>query len=215
MTVKTTSRNSRAEERDLRRRKVATRHLQGQSQVDIARELKVSRHTVQRDLQHVVREWKATTLRDFDDAIRRELLKLDLIEYEAWCEWNKSRTPQVIAEMTSRGGVESSRRRIVQRNGDPRFLAIISRCSAERRKILKLDKHDPGAEKRDAKLDPALSRLRVLETFSILFERERAVPAVAGPDAGQPLLLCPADEHRTLEADASPGAPRSDDPGSP
>jgi transposase len=200
-------------ESTLRRRKVAALHLKGNSKAEIARQLGVSPYTVAKDLQKIEQEWKAMAVSDFADAVRKELRKQDLIELEAWNEWNKSREPQLTAEIQERSGVETKKRRLVHRTGDPRFLAIAIRCGVERRKLLKLDKYDPEAEKRDAELDPALSRLRVLETFGVLFDRERAAQAGAGPDAGQPRLLCPADERGTLDARRAPGASRPDDPG--
>lgn len=154
--------NAKNEEyqRHERRRKVATLYLQGKTQWDIARFVKVSQGTISNDLAAIRKDWLASTLRDFDAKKAEELAKLDNLEAVAWEAWSRScRDAETTHQRTEEGlrlgppksgkgkskGKEKARliliRRIQEKTtkqqvGDPRFLERVAWCVETRLKIL-------------------------------------------------------------------------------
>jgi hypothetical protein len=108
------------------------------TQVAIAERLNVDQSTVSGDLRAVRREWRDSTLRDFDLAQAEELKKIDRVEREAYAAWEQSKKPAQSAVVN--GNIDSqSRKTIKNRHGDPRMLDIVLKCIAARRTILGLD----------------------------------------------------------------------------
>ncbi|MGQ0636933.1 MAG: hypothetical protein ACT4QC_20180 [Planctomycetaceae bacterium] len=116
-------------ERAHRRKRVAELHLRGHSQVAIAEKLKVHQGTVARDLAALCLEWRASSLRDFDRARGEVLKKLDEIERAAWRAWDLSRAPHYAAQVTTENGKESTRKSLVHREGNTKYLDTIQQCT--------------------------------------------------------------------------------------
>jgi len=92
------------------------------------------------DLQAVRREWRDSRIRDFDEAVNRELAKVDRLEREAWNAWQRSREPLESTRVVSDGaGGKTAQKVVRQRDGDPRFLEQVHKCIATRRALLGLD----------------------------------------------------------------------------
>ncbi len=58
-----------------RRRQIAELYVQRHTQATIADKLGISQATVSADIKRIRREWRASTLRDFDSACELELQK--------------------------------------------------------------------------------------------------------------------------------------------
>lgn len=119
-------------ERLERRERVATLYLQGKTQWDIARLVKVSQGTVSNDLAAIREGWLASTLHDFDAKAAEELAKVGQLEATAWEAWQRSCKP------IGKKSRKQSKKRPAERPGDPRFLDQVFRCIAVRLKMLGL-----------------------------------------------------------------------------
>ena len=97
----------------------------------------------------------------YEERLAQQLRRIDLLEKEAWESWQKSKKPETtITEdyYEEDGDGEESpnvtlKRVIKSSNGDPRFLAIISRCIDQRSKLLKLDKFEGDGNADDGPID--------------------------------------------------------------
>ena len=77
-----------------RRQKVVELYLQSWFQTDIARELGISQTTVCHDLKAIQKQWRESSICNFDALRERELCKIDLLEREAWEAWKRSQEPK-------------------------------------------------------------------------------------------------------------------------
>jgi hypothetical protein len=104
-------------ERDLER--VTQLYLQGLSQYAIADIIgTVTRSQIARDIQEIQKRWREAGLINFNEAVNRELARVDRLEATHWRAWEKSFA----------GDGE----------GNPAFLAGALRCSEHRSRILGL-----------------------------------------------------------------------------
>jgi hypothetical protein len=122
-----------------RRDQVTELYLQGFVQTAIAEKLGISQSTVCFDLKAVHKGWRESAIRDFDAARDLELKKLERIEREAWAAWERSQKPIQSATVNGDGAGPPNRKAMRSQHGDARFLAIILKCSEERRAMLGLD----------------------------------------------------------------------------
>lgn len=128
------------------REKIAGLLLKSWTVPMIARELKLSEATINREKRILVEEWKKAAADDIDAVKAKELQKLDDLEREARKEWERSKeayTKKVVEDLIGRGG-ESGRAKkakieTIEQLGDPRYLAIIQGCMDRRAKILGTD----------------------------------------------------------------------------
>jgi hypothetical protein len=123
----------------LRRNRVADLYIQGRTQVAIGEQLGIPQPTVSTDLTAIRKLWRESSVRNFDEAKEMELQKLDRVEREAWAAWERSQKPAQSATVEGDGAPRRSRKTIVQKNGDPRYLDTVLKCVAARRAILGLD----------------------------------------------------------------------------
>ena len=141
-----------------RRRIVATEYLKGRFQSDIAQELGVSQGTISNDLKAIREQWQKSALIDFNEAVGRELFRIDQLEMTYWQSWQhslkeftsqttKAKGARIETRQNDDGEIESetkitpieSSKRQEERTGDPRFLAGIQWCIDRRIKLLGLD----------------------------------------------------------------------------
>ena len=136
-----------------RRSKIAAMLVRGISnQYEIAQRLGLDpvsgQRTVSNDLAAIKKEWKASTLRDFDEAKGQELAKFDALEKEYWEAWERSKTECLSIRKGKRtrpadgdtpaSTEEYDEEKKQMRDGDPRFLDGIASCIEKRCKILGL-----------------------------------------------------------------------------
>jgi hypothetical protein len=103
----------------------------------IADKLGISQATVSADIKRIRREWRVSTLRDFDTACELELQQLDRVEREAWELFVRSQKPAQSAVISGDGN--GARKSLKNRDGDLRALEVILKCGAARRALLGLD----------------------------------------------------------------------------
>src|SRR4029077_2387913 len=120
-----------------RRKTVASLFLRGKFQHEIAKEAKVDRGTVSRDLKAVEAEWLKSGVMDLNAAKARALAKIDEIEREAWDAFKQSRKESETREVTGttqggKGKPEKVKKTTKGQAGDSRFLAIILDCVKRR-----------------------------------------------------------------------------------
>lgn len=124
------------------RKKIAGLYLKGWLQVDIAQEVGIDQSTVSRDLKAIRDEWLKSTLVDFNEAEGRELAKIDAVEVEAWAAFERSKEDREISVQESVDGDSNRQKAQIRtegRDGDPKWLEIVLKCSEQRRKILGID----------------------------------------------------------------------------
>lgn len=128
------------------RKRIAELYLQGWLQVDIAQDVGIDQSTVSRDLKAIRDEWLKSTLVDFNEAKAKELARIDAVEVEAWAAYERSKGKREVTtqESAAVGDGEDNARQKVQirtedRDGDPKWLEIVLKCSEQRRKILGID----------------------------------------------------------------------------
>lgn len=122
-----------------RRQQVAALHLKGWTQTAIAEYLNIGQPTVCKDLRAVEAEWLAGSVHDTELARRKELLRLELVEREAWGAWERSKEPAQSAVVSGETGKQQTRRSVKHQHGDPRFLAQINQCVLTRCTLLGLN----------------------------------------------------------------------------
>ena len=128
-----------------RRQHVGDLALQGWTQSAIADYLDISQATICDDLTKIRRQWRESTVRDFDLAQAESLQEINRVRREAWPAWELSKKPQQSAVLNGDGG--ASRKMLKNQHGDPRFLDIILKCNAAEQALsgsLRSDAHRAG-----------------------------------------------------------------------
>jgi hypothetical protein len=126
-------------ERARRRQQVAELYVQGWTQYAIASHLQICQTTVCFDLKALRKEWRESSIRDFDTLREVELKKLEHVEREAWAAWDRSQKPLQSAVLNGEGNATRARKTVKNQHGDPRFLEQVQKCVAQRRALLGLD----------------------------------------------------------------------------
>jgi hypothetical protein len=122
-----------------RRVKVADLYIKGWSQAMIAKECSISQPTICDDLAKIRADWRNSAIRDFDMLRERELQRIDRVEREAWAAWERSQQPVQSAVVTGEDITKRTKKSVIQKYGDPRFLDVVHKCIAQRRAMLGLD----------------------------------------------------------------------------
>jgi hypothetical protein len=193
-----------------RRKTIADLLLQGWTQKAIAEHLRASASTVTRDVDEIERQWRESTIRDFDAIREHEIRKLALVESEAWAGWRRSQAPLQAASMTE-GAPSGSRRSssLKHQYGNPRFLEQVIRCVAQRTLLMGLQPAIvPQEEPIHERVSLEVRRERVLGLLSELGERERAGQPGTRPDDGQPRGDGDGDQPREMADGAAPDVAR-------
>jgi len=158
-----------------RRQQVADLYLRGWTQEAIATQLSIAQPTVCVDLRKIREAWRASSIRDFDDARAVELQKIDRIEREAWAAWERSQKPAQSAVVSEDTGRQRTRKSMRNQHGDPRFLDQVNKCIAQRRALLGLDAMTSEVEgATDVGVSLDVRRDRVIVIVAALRDRGRA-----------------------------------------
>lgn len=121
-------------------------HLRGYNGVEIATEMGVSAEQIRQDLKKIAQQYAASTLRNYDQDLNRQLRKLDLLERSAWkfladSDQDREITTRRQRTKESDDGTETVREastRQEQRDPDARYMTVIQWCIAERNRLLGL-----------------------------------------------------------------------------
>lgn len=131
-----------------RRPKVAELYLKGWRQSRIAEELGTTQATISRDLKAMQHEWLKASLISFNEAVSKEIAKIDLLEITYWQAWERSIEPFKSKTVKARGNPRTEEElkataeqtlKTEDRNGDPRYLQGVQWCIERRIKVLGLD----------------------------------------------------------------------------
>lgn len=133
------------------RKKIAELYLKGRLQVDIAEEVGVDQSTVSRDIKTLHDEWLRSALVNFNEAIARELAKINQLEIIYFESWERSLNPFKSKTVKAKGNPKTEEElranaeqtlKTEDRNGDPRYLQGVQWCIEKRCKLLGLDAPD-------------------------------------------------------------------------
>lgn len=126
---------------DADRARIAEFLLRGYSQKQIAQDLELTEVMVSRDVAAIEQRWKNSPLIDFNEAKRRELARLDMVErmaFEAWEASKEDEKTTVQSGGEGRGQAVSITKK--SRTGSEAYLRVIIQCVEQRCKILGLHK---------------------------------------------------------------------------
>lgn len=144
------------------RKEEARLYLLGYTQAAIAQALNLNISTVRRDLSIVEEKWTKAGVMNLNEMRLRELTRIDILEFEYWQEWQKSKEPlkSKTAKQTKRAGQGKNGKRAEGENeesaglidvestalvkteerlGNPAYLAGVERCIEKRCKLLGLN----------------------------------------------------------------------------
>lgn len=128
---------------------IARMLLQGKTHQDIANFLELDRSMVSREIKLIRNEWKASSLRDFDESRGEKVAELELIKAELWQAWQESKQQkestlkEQIASLGGGIGDEADKRiKVATRHqsatGDVSYLSGVVNCIKEQSKLLGL-----------------------------------------------------------------------------
>lgn len=146
-----------ADKRQERLTRVAALYVQGRHSLrEIARRCgELTVRQIRRDLDHIRKMWADSASEDLKFYLSKELARIDLIEGEAWREWEKSCQPEVETAIQietasqSEGGqepqkIEKRGRKKKYSSGNPAFLSQMLGCVDRRMRLLGLDDRTQG-----------------------------------------------------------------------
>lgn len=109
------------------------------------RDYTLTKQQISLDLKRLRAQWREAAQIDMDQAVGRELARLDEIERQAWRGWERSlRDAEAHIE-----GPEGERTERRTRSGDPSYLGVIERCLARRAALLGIEDHSIRLEIRN------------------------------------------------------------------
>lgn len=187
-----------------RRQQVADLYMQRHPQAVIAERLGISQATISADLKRIRREWRNSTIRDFDLSVAESLQEVNRIRREAWSAWEHSKKPQQSAVLNGDGG--AGRKTIKNQHGDARFLEVIIKCNEAERALLGLAA-PTRIEPVLPSFQPMSPDVRRQHLDAILDEYERVIDEVRpneGDNDGPPTIEASAgqiDGRRALAAE--------------
>ncbi len=127
-----------------RRNRVARLYCEGKTQLEIGKQVGISKPTVCRDLKEVRKEWLEQRTSDVEQRALIELAKIDNLEAEAWDSYHKSKAPAVETktETPDKAGdapaVGKVTKTIRDRLPETQFLDVVRWCIEQRCKMLGL-----------------------------------------------------------------------------
>lgn len=119
---------------------IAEMYLKGKYQSEIATELGISQAAISKNLKAIREEWLKSTLINFNEAVAKELAKVDNLERVYWESWErslknfKSKTTKTPTKL----GTQKTTK-VEERVGSVQFLQGVQWCIEKRCKLLGLD----------------------------------------------------------------------------
>jgi hypothetical protein len=163
---------------------VASLYLQGWSIKRIAESLQLASSTVSKSIRKAKDIWLRATKDDYGAHVANELARIATVETEAWEAWQDSKKDQKSLSVTT-GKFPSKTRSRHNSNGDPRFLAVIQKCTDQRMRLLGLgDPQDGSASNQNPQVVEV-----VIHTRAEKDEFDRIMPYSQFRQHQQPLTL--------------------------
>lgn len=158
------------------REEIAALKLRGRTLQQIAEKVGISVMTVRRELKTLIGEWQESAREDIAAVKACELQKLDVLEEEAWAEWERSKLDWR-KQSTKDGGVNAKGEAAGPETkvetggqcGDPRYLQALLGIQERRAKIFGIDAPskvaptDPSGEREYGKMTDAELNARIAE----------------------------------------------------
>lgn len=122
-----------------RRPHVAELYLRGWSQTRIGEKLGVTQATISNDLKAIQKAWAESAIFDFNEAVGRELARIDNLEqvyWEAWFNSQAGATVRTASKSDAKGAASSVK--TFDSVGDKRYLDGVQWCIEQRVKIMGL-----------------------------------------------------------------------------
>lgn len=121
--------------------KIAPLYIQGRNYREIAEQLGLSIKQVASDITSIKEEWRKAYIEDFNEFRKRELLKIDLIEAEAWKAWENSKrgrtsTSKSAEDSQQFGSRRSASEEHMDSHGDVQYLQLVQSCVTNRMRLL-------------------------------------------------------------------------------
>ena len=124
------------------RAEIAKAYLKGRVQSEIAKELGVTQACISRNLKAIRREWLKSSLVNFNEAVAKELAKVDNLERVYWEGWERSQKEALTRSSKIANGTIERTRKLEEKVGNPQFLQGVQWCIDKRCKLLDLDAPD-------------------------------------------------------------------------
>lgn len=129
------------DQRDVDISRIAPLYIQGKNYREIAEILGLSIKQVAVDITSIKEDWRKTYIEDFNEYRKRELLKIDLLEAEAWEAWEKSKKGRTSKVKTAEDSQQFGSRRSAteehsESHGDVQYLQIVHTCVNTRARLL-------------------------------------------------------------------------------
>ena len=157
--------------------------------------VQASAATVAKDVGLVLRDWRASSIRDLGLARMAECEKISQVEREAWKAWELSKRDfkrtrkrkTVVYDQDDGSEGEEIQTDVEQRDGDPRFMQLILDCIKRRCALLGLDA-DQMAEGED--VGDRFGNTEIIVELATIVDRlrERSTAKETGTPGDVPLL---------------------------
>lgn len=198
--------NGFVHDREARIQRETEMYIKGMSLKAIADEVKLSIATISNDLAKVRERWIAESIVNYDEAVAREIAKIDNLEMTSWKAWEKSledsseevKKKELAREAPQKGDKKAkpSKPRLVPvkiveevrrkgQTGDPRFLERIAWCIETRSKLLGLIKKDTVQNNTFVQIDWAALTSRPEETSADRIQEELNKALLPPPTNGE------------------------------
>jgi hypothetical protein len=126
-----------------RRMVVSQMTLQGKKLTEIAPIFGVTPQQISLDRQVIRKEWEASALRNFDEALSIELAHLNEIRREAWLAWERSIGKHTVtrneAGVMVNGKIDKTVTTSEPLSGDPRYFTTLLQVNERISRLLGLD----------------------------------------------------------------------------
>ena len=150
-----------------RQHRVSALYVKGWSQLEIAAELNCCQATISRDLTALRNEWRASRIRNIDEAVAVELRKLEHLERKAWSAWEQSQQPVETTKVTQDDSGKKAEKVVKQRQGNPQYLGQVHRCIVARLTLLGTKAFAPTTTEGEDLVDVVVDRLSLAQLKAI------------------------------------------------
>lgn len=146
LTLVAANRNTTRDQREQQLLRISELNLQRYTASEIARELGLSRQTVQRDLSIIRLRRREAQIQNNTERILNEEAEINQTARESWQSWRRSKEDAEIkiqkvrkTEVGSQGSPVELSVRTEGQAGDVSYLRVVLECSRERRKLWGVD----------------------------------------------------------------------------
>ncbi len=168
-------------------RELAKMYLAGVPQSEMAARFKVSQPQVSYDLASIRRAWVKEAAIDFGERQSLELARVDRNERELLAAWERSKEAAAAARKAGKAGNGKAGKAAdldPGQDGDPRYMALILKCTDQRVQMLRLDAQITRVDEQETQDEYDLSGLTddEIKTFHSLLRKIKRSPGINSPN---------------------------------